>query len=361
MEGKSFCEERASLWFAPPDHADVDVLLPRRTTLGDYLLRMDELVRDVAAVEGRTLAEVIQDLAFANADVLRLRLSGLHGNCDAVPFQSSVRLLRSLQDVFSAAALATLEKRAVFTNRKVEKVAEFIGRLELGHTQQSSFVFTVASPLPGHRDEDASGAQPAEPFERQVTRTLMKALDATRRAAETAKEQGLESFRNAVKDGVSANLCDAIAEVTSRSPSHDIELSMTWAASCALPRDVPDRIAFPKESIPIIEAAGDAFWGMSKDYDTKIEGMIAAVETNGGGASVSAVVMGYVDGRAHSIRAAFGGEHLGELVRAYEQRLLIKCEGDLIREQGRFVLKNARYFEIAGAAADPCGNPAPTG
>ncbi len=353
-ERKSFCEEKATLWLAPSEKADADVLLPRRANVGDFGLRMDQLVREVAQVEGRSLAEVIADLAFANADVLRVCLSGPEGNRGAVPFRSSVKLLRSLQDVFAAAALAALEKRAIFTNRKVEKVAEFISHLELGHTLQSSFIFTVASPLSatanGER-ERSEQEEPAGPFERQVTRTLMKALEATKKAAEIAKENGLEAFQSAVKDGVSGNLCDAIAEVTNLSPTHDIELSMTWAASLLQPKDTPDRIAFRKETIPIIEAAGDAFWGMSKEYDTKIEGMISALDINERGAAATATIVGYVGGRAHLVRASFGAEHLGELGRAYEQRLLIKCEGDLIREHGQHVLQNARYFEVVGDRA----------
>jgi hypothetical protein len=353
---KSFCEEKASLWLAPAEAADVDVLLPRRKTLGDYELRMNDLLRGVAKAEGRSWTEVLQDLALVNADVLRLCVSDVDGDGITVPFRSSIKLLRSVQDIFEAAALATLEKRPFFTNRKVERVKEYIAQLRLGHTEHSSFVFTIASPLPVPEDKDEPGEAAScstveDPFERQVTRTLMKALEATKKAAESGKGEGiLEAFQSVVKDGVSANLCDAIAHVMNMSPGRGIELSMSWAACRAKPQGVPNKVGFRKESVQIIEAAGDAFWGMSKDYDTKIEGMISALETRGREGRPVASIMGYIHGHAQMVRAAFGEEHARELMLAYDQRLLIKCEGDLIREHDQYVLKNARYFEIAGSA-----------
>ena len=345
----SFCEDKASLWLAPAE-GDADVLLPRRATLGDYQLRMDTLLRDVAAVEGRTRKELLQDLALVNADVLHLRLRGEQSA--AVPFRKSVKLLRSLQDVFTAAALAAIEKRAFFTNRKVEKVRDYVSHLQFGHTEQSSFAFTVASPLPaqdaGHADASCE-PEAAEPFARQVTQTLMHALKVMERAAKTAQKTGAVGvLKNAVKVGVSANLCDAIADVVSKASSPEIELSMRWAATTEAPGGTPDRAVFRKDSGPIFEAAGDAFWGMPKAHDAKIEGTVSALHTKDGGAE--AVIVGFVGGHARQIRTVFGGEFPGELLRAYEQRLPIKCEGDLVREEGQYVLKNARYFEIIAGA-----------
>jgi hypothetical protein len=175
----------------------------------------------------------------------------------------------------------------------------------------------------------------------------MQALEATKRAAASAKQgEALRAFQGTVKDGVSANLCDAIVAMTDMSPSQEIELAMRWAATYAKPQGVPDKIVFQKKNIQIIEEASDAFWGMSKDHDTRLEGVVAAVETNGGGSGVAATITGYVDGRARQIRAMFGGEYLAGLIRAYEDRLLVKCEGDLVREHGHYILKNARYFEL---------------
>ena len=332
-------------------------MLPRRRSLGDYELRVDQLLRKLAGVEGRSQADVLQDLALVNDDVLHICVSETDERRHTVPYRSTVKMLRSLEDVFAAAALAALEKRPFFTNRKVEKVTEYISRLQLGHTQHSSFIFTVASPLPalptGEQPEETMSESFLERtdadgrFERQVTRTLMKALEATKRAAEAAKQKGvLDPFQDAVKDGVSANLCDAIVEVTNLSPSREIELSMSWAASYARPLNVPDRVVFQKDGIQLIEAAGDAFWGMSKDYDTKVEGMIALVSTDGKGGGAEVTINGWVEGRARKIHAIFGGEFLSELLRAYEQHLLIRCEGDLTQENGHYTLSNARYFEI---------------
>lgn len=73
---------------------------------------------------------------------------------------------------------------------------------------------TVISKLPPLlRSEDSNlFGKTEEPYERQVTADLASALVAIEQATESAASTGeFQSFENAVRDGVSANLCEAIA------------------------------------------------------------------------------------------------------------------------------------------------------
>jgi len=344
----SYCEEKASLWLAPAGGGDTDVLLPLRDSLDDYALRMGDLLRGVAQVEGRSPTEVLHDLATAAADVIRVRVITGEGSGNTLPFLQGLTLIKRIRDVVVAAARSAVEKRAFFSNRPSETIFEFMEQLQLGQTEQGSFVFTVISPVPaGNATAPHAGEPETEPFERRVTITLMQALQAMEQAAHIAATEGsIDPFRKAVENGVSANLCDAVVGLKSVSPDSLIEFSMTWASMREPSVTVPSRVVLRPESSPFIEAASDAFWGMPKAYDVKLEGTFIELESHESALSGSVVVMAYVDGHARPIHAHFDAPDFTEVVRAYKERLIVKCEGDLVKEGGVLILKNARHFQI---------------
>lgn len=50
------------------------------------------------------------------------------------------------------------------------------------------------------------------------------------------------------------------------------------------------------------------------------------------------------------VRVSFDGPIYAEVVRAYRSRLIVRCEGDLVREHGEYTLRNARYFRVLETA-----------
>lgn len=353
QRGASFREDKASLWFAP-GRREVDVLLPLRSNVADYALRMGALVSEVAAFEGRSPQEVLRDVAAASADVIRVRIVTGGAMVATLPLINGVNLLKRIRDVLIAAALATIEKRPFFTNRRPETILEFMDQLQLGQTEYSSFVFTVASPI-GESDAApsslASGEATAEPFGRRVTHTLMHALDAMEKAASSAARDGdLKPFLRAVEEGVSGNLCDAVVELKSICPHNPIEFSVTWAATRPPPADRIDKVVLRQDSIAYIEAASDAFWGMPKKFDFRIEGMVRELESPESARSGTAMLMGYVDARPVDVRVSFDDAAYPDVVHAFRSRAIVRCEGDLVREEGVYTLKNARYFRVLQGA-----------
>jgi hypothetical protein len=346
----SFREDKASLWISPKGGA-MDVLLPLRPNLADFSLRMGELVMSLARYERRSAQDVLRDLAAVYADIIRVRIITGDSSATTLPFRDGLNLLKKVRDVLVAAALSTLEKRAFFTNRWPETIIEFMDRLQMGQTEHSSFVFTIVSPL-GPPEEALDGAGEAqEPFARRVTHTLMHALQAMERAAaDAAREGGVNPFLRAIDDGVSGNLCDAVVELKALCPENPIEFSVSWAAGFAPPAEAIGAVLLRQDSVPYIEAASDAFWGIPKKYDYALEGMVVGLDTPEDASSGVAMLMGYIDGKPARLRASFNADAYRDVVQAYRSRALICCEGDLVKEAGVLTLKNARYFRILSGA-----------
>ena len=175
---------KGSLWLlgAAPGHEEADVTLPLRRDLGDFDLRMGEVLRTLGAAEGRPEMEVLHDLLTTSSDLIRIRAPSREAELGSLPLEQAVAFVERARDLMLAAACAAVTKRATFPTRKPARAIDYLGRVRMGQTERGSYVLTILSPvapaLVSQRELPFDSDAP-EPFERQVTRTL---ADGTRRA-----------------------------------------------------------------------------------------------------------------------------------------------------------------------------------
>jgi hypothetical protein len=125
-----------------------------------------------------------------------------------------------------------------------------------------------------------------------------------------------------------------------------VEFSVSWALAHTPPADRIDRVVLRQDSIRYIEEASDAFWGMPKKYDFRLEGMVRELETPEDARSGTAIPMGYVDGRPANVRASFDAATYREVVRAWRERIMGVLRGRPGARGRRAHLKNTRYFRL---------------
>jgi hypothetical protein len=75
-------------------------------------------------------------------------------------------------------------------------------------------------------------------------------------------------------------------------PDNAVEFSESWAVAHTPPADRIDRVVLRQDSIRYIEEARDAFWGMPKKYDFRLEGMVRELETPEDARSGTAICRG---------------------------------------------------------------------
>ena len=68
-----------------PGLRDAEALVPGRRDLADYVRRMEEVVEMLAAVEERTIWQVLADLSLPPADILRLQVSASDATLELFP------------------------------------------------------------------------------------------------------------------------------------------------------------------------------------------------------------------------------------------------------------------------------------
>jgi hypothetical protein len=249
----------SAMLFHHPAMADAEIMLPLRRDLGDYTLRMADVVQALAITEKRSLFEVLNDLSGPPSDVLRLRVLAEDATLGNFPLDEGIQLLRGGRDMLLSAACSVKRPQAFHPEKPLKDASEFIKRCRLGQTERGSFVATIIAPVPPAFEQrpllpDDEFQEALEPFGRRVTTRLMTSLDIIDHAIKAAR---LDPIFDGVDEGVSANLCEAVFAMRPPGDQSRLDVNMSWSRSRPrLPEGVPQVVSFHQADFPIIEEAG---------------------------------------------------------------------------------------------------------
>ncbi len=87
-------QSRDALVFRHSSFPGTEILLPIRRELGDFVLRMADVVTTLAAVEHRSAWEVLNDLSGPSGDVFRLRVVAPDSTLGNLPLEEGIKLLQ---------------------------------------------------------------------------------------------------------------------------------------------------------------------------------------------------------------------------------------------------------------------------
>jgi hypothetical protein len=299
-----------ALQFRNPSLRGVDLLVPLTRDLGDYAQRMADLIVALTTIEKRPIWEIFNDLSAPSGDVFRLKVAGSVTSQGNFPLDEAIKLFQGGRQLLWSSAFGLLRPEALHPHRKIKQVEDFLKTCRLGQTERGSFVATIFAPVPPEIQPalpnlDAGQFQLEEPFARQVTTRVMSSLGLVASAIQAGKP---EQLLDAIPQGVSANLCDALVMMKPPGDESRLDVDVTWSRNRShLPADVPRSVSFPQESFTVIEEVGRQ---LCQRLTTKIErfrgkilsvkralrplipevagGMVMATDVNGSPARVKA-------------------------------------------------------------------------
>ena len=170
-------------------------------------------------------------------------------------------------------------------------------------------------------------------------------MEHTSQAIESAElEDSLDSFDEMVRFGVSANLCDSVAELAKQ--GRGIEISINWARDRQ--HDVVDgSFPFTMNSAQILSAAAQSFRRKVPSYGELVIGHVVRlardIDEFDGKATLSAVR----NDRPIQLNVEFEKSAFEAVIRAFQQRDPISVEGDIHREGNSYHLLNPRNLSLA--------------
>jgi hypothetical protein len=270
----------------------------------------------------------------------------------SIPIEKGVEVFNNAWNMMMAAACSTIDPRPLFPTRKPNQAIDYMKKVRLGQTEQGSYVITILSPVPPELNIGQTRLFklecPADPFERKVTVNLSNALSDMRSAAErSAVKSSFDYFEQAIKRGVSANLCDAVAKLSSFNDQYrDLDVNFSWARTRPVIRDFSQHVHLSADLMPIFEEVARVFKESAPREEFEVKGPVVRLERQEGSATGKVTVIAFVDEQLRKISFELQDEQYHLAVQAHDQQQTIVCYGILIREGRAYILKNPRELTL---------------
>jgi hypothetical protein len=244
-----------------PTLESAEALVPRLRELGDYLDRMADVVRVLAAVERRNAGQILNDLLTPSGDTVRVQLTASDATRGMLPLDEGIRLIEGARDLLLASACSVRHPAPHFPRQAFAEAVEFMRNCQLGQTERGSFIAKILAPVPPQIDRQGCFLPPedhefiaTEPFARQATVRLMTGLKHVSNSINTGN---YEQILSGVEFGVSANLCEALASMQPSGDQAQLQVLVSWSASRPrVPSGVSDPVRFSQSAFGIVREAG---------------------------------------------------------------------------------------------------------
>jgi hypothetical protein len=330
---------------------EVDV--PLTVSARDYPLRMRELIEALVAIEKRAPAEIVRDIAASSSDIVRIAIAGSTTRDGRIPMAAGGRVYSAVRDMMLAAACSVVEPRAAYAKRKPEEAMKLLERARFGQTEVGSFVVTIeCSVAPALQHNLLQGDDFDAPMERKATRRLASGLAATQRAVlESLTSSGIEAFQQRTRDGVSANLCDAVAEILEATSADRVTTSFAFAASRPIAQATPSSVAFGADDAGTLREAANRMRATASYPGIELQGPVFKLQREGAD-SGEVVISASVEGKLRNVHMELNRDDYQTAVAAHRDSTFVRCQGNLQRDGRTWVLQNVLDFGAIDADAE---------
>jgi hypothetical protein len=329
------------------DQSHFEIAVPFTTSIADYAAAVSTIIRTLARQEGRDELMIYTDLSQADRDVVRVRASEADRD-GSIGVEQGLELVHHARDILASAACAAKEPRRAYHLGKIQQTEEYMRRVRLGQTEHGSYVVTLLAPVPPALADDGQlklwPSIASEPFERQVTRVLSQALKSARAAiVESNRGRGFAAFTSAVAQGVSANLCEAIAALVDQ--TEQIDFSVTWARTRPAPI-ARERAVFNRADSEILREAARQFRLREPRNDERIIGYVRVLKRAEDEFDGRVQIHAPIDGTMRSLSASLSEADYAVASDANVRQLPVTLIGDIEMEGQRWHLSRVRDIRI---------------
>ena len=321
-----------------------EILVPHRDTIGGYAENMAESVAVLAAVEERSELDVFYDLTATGADVIQVR--SVNGKArKSLSLRQSAGMLNDAYKMLEAGARAAEKPRAIYRGKLSADVAEYLDSVHPLPGYAQGYALTLHSPVPvGFKRQEDLGDDFHAPFSRLVTIKLAQGLRHSSEALErVVSKDTLEPFREAVDSGVSANLCDSLAELAKQ--GNGIAIELAWAG--VRPSNVPDySFRFSPTSADILTEAAKSLRLREPSYDEQILGLVVRLEKEPPNFEGKATIASVRDGRLTRMNVEFEQGAYDIVISAFRSQTEVSLDGDVHPLGKGYELRNPRNLTV---------------
>jgi len=325
-----------------------EVLVPVKTSVGDFKVVLLNLLIDLQNFEDRALDYIANDIVLSKFDIFRI-IAYKGDTTASLPLEDAKTLLEKSFAMMAFSAESIKTQQPYFQSRYHNEVSTFLSKLRLGHTERGSFVLSLQTPIapalsiPISLFEDKPMISD-EPFERQVTTRLCSLIS---EADTIANEPDEETLPQSIERGMSANFLESLAEITEISGESGVNLDMTWAAVRPVNPAwyIKNSFIIEREKIETLREAGQILRTRIPEKGIEIIGFVIRLDRDDLSKPGMIKINDITTNPQRVITAALNDEQYDNAIDAHKLGKIVVLKGDLQKSGHMQTLTNISDFK----------------
>ena len=252
--------------FNHPQFASRQLLFGMDESFDDYDEALENTAQKLAQIYEWSLSEAVRRIEESNHEVIVALVPDENRHVSTVSLIYASQVLEAQKDMWLAGAAANGQRRAFYPSPKHGDNKKLLEAARFRHTEESSFIFKASCRLYAIEGEgnipmfSQEEAPPPMPFVRRAMLNIGEGLQELVRSIETRQTDKLvDEIKENPQSPVSANLCQAVAELSDKEHPHAVELSFGWSPLLTPPPEAPRQfIRIPADDFPVIAEIGKA-------------------------------------------------------------------------------------------------------
>jgi hypothetical protein len=327
----------AALWRL----GDNEVLQPISSQTADYYRRWSDMLSSLSRFAAKSPEALVDEMLYEGADVCEWRASV--GITDStIALEDGHRLVNGARNAFIAAANATIHRRGYFGHHTTKAAREHARAVRMAQTRRGSYVIPIISRVPGATttSEDERGRfdiqVSSQPFERRVMVQLAEALQAIQELAVGTRRPppSMRILNERVANGVSHELCSAVADVLTTDSLGDLGVNFSWARRLPTRSDVR-RVELPRSSAPIIKNMAEHLRGSEVVAEQTLYGYVRGHVHDRDEDTGDVTIRAAIGTRERLVRMTLDRTRLHQALMAADELRPVYVTGTLVRDPGR--------------------------
>ena len=344
--------DKATFW----RYGGTELLVPLSTRFADYAQRVADLLAQLEKTEDRSQLMIVEDILRSGFDVIRVRSVSEDTRQGTLDLLRSVDFVAGARDMLFAAACSAATHKSSYTGRRPQDADRFMKGVRFGRTEQGSFVLQLLAPVAPelYTQGRLDGLPEEEPYERRVVPTLQSGLEALNLAAQRSEiDRDAAHFLEAAPQGLTSNLCDAVAGMYDSLQPRYIEVGITYSANRRRPRPLA-RISVDSGYIPVIREASEHIRaaGHEQEEAQLVRGYVVRLTSEDPSASGEIAVKDLMTRHPRLLKVELPEDEYKKALSAHKAKQLVELSGIVTRTGRDFRLVPDAPLAIVEVPAD---------
>jgi hypothetical protein len=306
---------------------EYEIILPENNNIKYFHKTIKEALNILSSYYNRTLSQIIDDFNNAIEDRVKYSITSEMTKNGLIPLNQGIQLLDNAKEMIASSFLATNKKKKNYFGPRPESINEALEAIELGQTEEGSFVINIYIPkdyyLGGEATlfEEPSFTRKALAVMEDAANELLVKID------EYLQNDDIKIFDSCVNNGVSSNFCNAISGISSNG-KNDITIDIEY--NNGIDKNIEaKRIVINKEIIPIINRISAYFHSDLTEDNCEIKGFVTILHQEPNATDGEITLSALVEDKLRKVRIRLNQDHYVIAIQAHKDKNMLVCKGTL--------------------------------